>query len=168
VFVINIVIPILQISKQTSHTLVKEWFKWSIPILVIGGLAVAGYFTFIESTGAQIMCGPSKGCDDVQNSKYAILFGVIPMGMFGLAGYIAILAGWLLLHYGPVSLKKLGAFSMWSFCIFGVIFSAYLTFLEPFVLGATCMWCIASAVFMINLLWVSTPTAQQALVIIKD
>jgi uncharacterized membrane protein len=57
-----------------------------------------------------------------------------------LAGYIAIIAGWLLWQYGPISLKKPGALSVWGFCMFGVIFSIYLTFLEPFVIGATCMW----------------------------
>jgi len=31
---------------------------------------------------------------------------------------------------------------------FGVLFTIYLTFLEPFVIGATCMWCITSAILM--------------------
>jgi uncharacterized membrane protein len=53
-------------------------------------------------------------------------------------------------------------------CIFGVLFSIYLTFLEPFVIGATCMWCISSAVLMIILLLISTPAAQQALAIPDD
>jgi uncharacterized membrane protein len=164
--VLNIVIPIMQATRKTSHFLVRDWFKWSIPVLVIGGLAVAGYFTFIESTRTQVICGPSTPkCWDVQNSKYAIVFGIIPMGMFGLAGYIAIIAGWLLWQYGPISLKKPSALSIWGFCMFGVLFSIYLTFLEPFVIGATCMWCITSAVFMIILLLVSTPAAQQALAI---
>jgi uncharacterized membrane protein len=31
---------------------------------------------------------------------------------------------------------------------FGLNFSIYLTFLEPFVIGATCAWCLTSAVSM--------------------
>jgi uncharacterized membrane protein len=50
-------------------------------------------------------------------------------------------------------------------CVFGTLFSIYLTFLEPFVIGATCMWCISSAVLMIILLLASTPGAQQALAV---
>jgi hypothetical protein len=38
---------------------------------------------------------------------------------------------------------------------FGVLFSGYLTFLEPFVIGAVCMWCVSSAVVMLALLWVT-------------
>jgi uncharacterized membrane protein len=49
-----------------------------------------------------------------------------------------------------------------------VLFSIYLTFLEPFVIGATCMWCICSAVIMIILLLASTPFAQQAFAIADD
>ena len=30
----------------------------------------------------------------------------------------------------------------------GVLFSIYLTFLEPFVIGATCLWCLSSATIM--------------------
>jgi uncharacterized membrane protein len=45
-------------------------------------------------------------------------------------------------------------------CIFGVLFSTYLTYLEVFVIHATCSWCITSAVLMILLLWVSTPAVQ--------
>jgi len=34
---------------------------------------------------------------------------------------------------------------------FGTLFSIYLTFLEPFVIGATCLWCLSSAVIMTTL-----------------
>lgn len=163
VFTLNIVVPVLKITGKSSHPLVKDWYKWSIPISIVGGLAVAGYLTFIESTGTQVVCGPVGNCGDVQNSKYAILFGILPVGVLGLAGYLAILAGWLLWQFGPEPFKKWGALAIWGFCVFGVLFSTYLTFLEPFVIGATCMWCISSAVLMIVLLLVSTPTAQQLL-----
>ncbi|HLO31778.1 MAG TPA: vitamin K epoxide reductase family protein [Anaerolineales bacterium] len=168
VFVLNILIPILRMTGRSGHPLVNQWEKWSIPISVIGGLAVAGYLTFIESTGTQVMCGPLGGCQEVQSSKYAILFGVLPVGLLGFVGYLAILAGWIVWQFGPQTAKKLAVLSIWGMCIFGVLFSIYLTFLEPFVIGATCMWCISSAVLMIILLLVSTPAAQQALSIEDD
>ena len=168
VFILNMLIPVLRITGKSSHPLVKDWYKWAIPITVVGGLVVAGYLTFIESTGAQASCGPLGHCAQVQQSPYAILFGILPIGVFGLVGYIAVLAAWLVWQFGPVAMKKLGAIVTWGMCIFGVLFSAYLTFLEPFVIGATCMWCISSAVSMIILLLASTPAAQQALAIEAD
>ena len=87
VFGLNIFIPILRMIGKSSTPLINNWYKWAIPISVIGGLAVAGYLTFVESTNTLIMCGPTGGCEQVQNSKYAILFGVLPIGKLGLIGY---------------------------------------------------------------------------------
>jgi uncharacterized membrane protein len=161
VIVLNIAVLMLRLAGNTLYGLVNDWFKWAIPVLVLGGLSVAGYYVFLDLSGGDVLCGPVEGCDAVRNSRYAILFGKLPMGMFGFAGYIAVLASWLLWQFGPASLNKLGSLSMWGLCVFGVLFSTYLTFLEPFVIGATCMWCITSAVLMMLLLWVATPAAQQ-------
>ena len=162
---LNILIPVLRMTRKLSNPWVSAWQKWAIPVSILGGLAMAGYLTFIEATAAPVMCGPSGGCAAVQNSRYAILFGVLPVGVLGLIGYLAIFAGWIVWQFGPQATQKLGALSIWGMCIFGVLFSIYLTFLEPFVIGATCMWCISSAVLMIILLLISTPSAQQALAI---
>ena len=50
----------------------------------------------------------------------------------------------------------------------GTLFSIYLTFLEPFVIGAVCAWCLTSAVVMTLLLVVAVrsmtePRAASAL-----
>ena len=45
---------------------------------------------------------------------------------------------------------------VWGMALFGVIFSIYLTFLEPFVIGATCMWCITSAIVITLQFWAAT------------
>ena len=168
VLLLNVIVPILTIYGKSTHPLVQDWYKWSILFSCIAGLMVAGYLTFIESTGGPVACGPSGGCDAVQNSRYATLFGFLPVGVLGLMGYIAILAGWITLQVGPRSLQKPATVAIWAFCIFGVLFSAYLTFLEPFVIGATCMWCILSAVLMIDLLLMTTPGAQKSFAISDD
>ena len=168
VLVLNIIIPILRLTQKSTHPLVVDWNKWATPIISIGGLAVAGYLAFVEAANASPLCGPVGDCGAVQSSKYATLFGVLPIGILGLVGYIAILAAWLVRQFGPTALNKWSDLAIWGFGIFGVLFSTYLTFLEPFVIGATCMWCITSAVFMILLLWVSTPAAQQALTIPEE
>ena len=168
VFVLNIFIPILYMRGKSSHPLVNDWYKWAIPITVIGGLVVSGYLTFVEAKNIGVSCGPLGGCQEVQTSKYAILFGVLPVGLLGFIGNIAILVAWAVRQFGPQAVKKMAALSIWGMCIFGVLFSIYLTFLEPFVIGATCMWCLSSAVVMIILLLASTPAAQQALAIEDD
>ncbi len=163
VFLLNIFMPILKMSGRSTSPFVRDWNKWAILISAIGGLAIVSYLVFVESTGGPVACGPSGGCDTVQHSKFSILFGVLPVGVLGLLGYVGILASWLAWQFGPQALRKTAVLALWGMCIFGVLFSIYLTSLEPFVIGATCMWCISSAVMLMLLLLASTPSAQQAL-----
>jgi len=51
---------------------------------------------------------------------------------------------------------------------FGIAFSIYLTFLEPFVIGATCAWCLTSAIVMTALFWLAAPRARSALAVLRS
>jgi uncharacterized membrane protein len=83
------------------------------------------------------------------------LFGVLPIGVLGLAGYVAILAAWLLGRTSDRKLARYGSLALLGLAGIGLLFSIYLTFLEPFVIGATCAWCLTSAVIMSALFWFS-------------
>ncbi len=127
---------------------IMHWPAWSIPVISIFGLGVAAYLSFVEVTQTEAICGPVGNCNTVQSSPYAILFGVLPVGVLGIMGYLAILGGWLLKQFGPRSTRNLAIIALWAFAWIGILFSIYLTFLEPFVIGATCAWCITSAILM--------------------
>jgi len=162
-FILAAAMAISVMASKSPQAWERLWATWGIPILTIAGVIVASYLSFVEATQSEAVCGPLGDCGTVQESKYAIIFGILPVGVLGLAGYAAILAGWLAHQFGPLRWKNLAALAVWGMCLFGVFFSAYLTFLEPFVIGATCMWCITSAVLMILLLWNATPAARLAL-----
>jgi len=51
---------------------------------------------------------------------------------------------------------------MFLFSMFGLLFFIYLTFLEPFVIGATCAWCISSAIIMTLITLFSTAVVLNA------
>lgn len=125
----------------------------AIPLLSIAGLAVAGYLSYVELLRTPAVCGPIGDCNTVQSSPYAYLFGVIPVGLLGAVGYLLILALWGIYRFSSSGWKKPAALLGWGLVWFGVFFSAYLTFLEPFVIGATCAWCLTSAFLMTLLLW---------------
>jgi uncharacterized membrane protein len=169
VLILNIALPLLNFTQKSTYALVANWNSWAIPVLVVGGLVVAGYLTYVEVTATAPVCGPViNGCHTVQSSSYAKLFGFLPVGVVGLAGYVAILVAWLTWPLGSARLKKAGRLAIWAFCFLGVLFSTYLTYLELFVIRATCVWCITSAVLMLLLLWVSTPAAQAIFVVSHD
>ena len=136
---------------------------WAIPLLAVLGIIVAGYLAYVETTGTEAVCGPVGDCNTVQQSKYAILFGVIPVGALGFFGYIAILAAWLFTQPEDGLLSDLATMAIFGMTTFGTLFSIYLTFLEPFVIGATCAWCLTSAVIITVQMWFATDPAMAAL-----
>jgi uncharacterized membrane protein len=131
------------------------WRKWAIPVLCLVGLGVAGYLTYVETAQVEAVCGPVGDCNTVQQSEYARLFGVLPIGVLGLIGYAAMIVAWGIERWGRAPLDRLAALALAIMAFGGVVFSIYLTFLEPFVIGATCAWCLASAVIMTMLMWVT-------------
>lgn len=130
--------------------------KWLVPAFVLVGLGVAIYLAYVETTLTEAICGPIGDCNTVQQSPYARLFGVIPIGIVGMVGYLAIGATWISRQYGPTDWQTGSDLAIWAMSLAGVGFSIYLTFLEPFVIGATCLWCLTSAIIMTILLWSST------------
>jgi uncharacterized membrane protein len=138
-----------------------KW-DWLIPILCVFGIVVAGYLTYVEVTQVDAVCGPVGDCNTVQQSRFARLFGILPIGLLGLSGYAAMGIAWSISRFGREQLSDLASMLLFGMCLFGVLFSIYLTFLEPFVIGASCAWCLTSAVLMTILLWLSATHAMQA------
>lgn len=146
-----------------TESKILNWPRWVLPVLAIVGLFASLYLTYVELSHAEAVCGPIGDCNTVQQSPYAYLFGVVSVGMIGIIGYITILISWFFQQFGPESLKKYFSLLIWGMAWFGVLFSIYLTFLEPFVIGATCAWCITSAVVMTLILLASLEPAKVAL-----
>jgi uncharacterized membrane protein len=118
------------------------------PILIIIGLSVALYMSYVEITQTEAICGPIGHCNTVQQSPYTYLFGIMPIGVLGVVGYLVIALTWLVGKFGPRHWRKRSMYSFFALTIIGTLFSIYLTFLEPFVIGASCAWCLTSAVVM--------------------
>lgn len=139
------------------------WADWLFPVLVLIGLVVAGYLSYVEIQMVDAACGPVGDCNAVQGSPYARLFGFLPVGVMGVTGYIAILAAWMIKRWASGHKVALAALAVFALTLIGVVFSLYLTYLEPFVIKAVCMWCISSAVIMTLLLVLSLPAAINSL-----
>lgn len=135
---------------------------WPVPLLAVFGIAVSAYLGSVESSGAEAVCGPVGDCNAVQQSEYAALFGV-PIGVLGVIGYALLLAGWGVARLVHGRMAELALLGVAAGAFAGTLFSAYLTFLEPFVIGATCMWCITSALIMLGLLWLTAAPGWAAL-----
>jgi len=119
---------------------------WIVVVLALLGLGVAGYLTALKLGGNQaFLCRDGSGCDIVQASRYSLLAGV-PTAMWGAGVYLAI----AVLAAIPRTVRRWQALFMLAAA--AVAFSIYLTILSVFVIGATCLYCLASGVIAVALL----------------
>jgi uncharacterized membrane protein len=144
-----------------TNTLTRR--EWAVLALCLLGLGVAGYLAYVEITPAEPVCGPIGDCVAVHQSKYARLFGLVPIAVLGVVGYVSILAVWIWKRLGCWRAADLAPVAFLGLTLFGVMFSIYLTFLEPFVVGVTCAWCLTSAVSMTLLLLLVARPGWEAL-----
>ncbi|MFQ5343182.1 MAG: vitamin K epoxide reductase family protein [Anaerolineae bacterium] len=158
---------VLRPRRRTPDPDLPAW-GWVVPVLALAGLGVALYMAYVETQGVQAACGPVGDCNTVQQSPYARLFGVLPIGVVGAIGYIAMLAAWAWRRLGSDDRRRaIASLTLFSMTAFGVLFSIYLTFLEPFVIGATCAWCLSSAVIITLLLLFTARPGMQALQVLR-
>lgn len=147
------IVAMLEAITFADNTFSPIASQWAIPLITVAGLGVALYLAYIESTHTEAVCGTLGNCNTVQGSDYAYVLG-IPIGVLGIVGYGGILLAWIggqVLHYDFAEKALI------VMILFGALFSTYLTFLEPFVIGATCAWCLMSALTMLMLLWLVLP-----------
>ncbi|MFQ5426866.1 MAG: vitamin K epoxide reductase family protein [Gaiellales bacterium] len=107
--------------------------------LALAGLGIAAYLTFARYADVAIACS-TGGCETVQSSRYATVAD-IPVAVLGLVGYAAILAS--VSGSGPRSRTVTASLSA-----VGAGFSLYLIVLQASVIGAFCVWCLASDVLL--------------------
>lgn len=123
-----------------------------LAVLAVVGLSMSAYLTWVHLLGMSPIClAGGVGCEAVQSSRYAEIWG-LPVATLGMGAYLRLLLAALLRGEGGV---LLGLF----ITLVSVLFSAYLTYLELFVIYAICQWCVASAVlmlaaFILSIIWV--------------
>lgn len=163
---ISVLYQAMALARPPAAAAPQRW-RWAIPPLVVLGLIVAGYLAYVETQQVTAVCGPVGDCNAVQQSEFALLFGFLPIAVLGVLGYVGIGAAWVVARFGSGRWAHLAKLALVGMAWFGIVFSIYLTFLEPFVIGATCAWCLTSAVVMTLLFWVIAPLARPALAAVR-
>lgn len=125
-----------------------------IALMSLIGLFVALYL-WAHNAGltGPIVCGVGD-CGAVQASEFATI-GPVPVSAIGAVGYLALMglsvAG---IQPSQRNSRLIGGLLLGG-ASFGVLFSAYLTYLEAAVINAWCQYCVASAV-IITLIFLAT------------
>jgi uncharacterized membrane protein len=107
------------------------------------GLVISAYLTWVHYSGDLALCIGVGGCEIVQGSRFAVAGGV-PVALIGLGGFALIFALALvrLREAAPVWADT----TIFALSVAATVYVAYLTYIELFVLGAVCPWCVAVAV----------------------
>lgn len=121
-------------------------FYWATFGLACLGALDATYLLVYKLTNINAMCLGNGGCHDVNFSPYAEVGG-IPVSVFGMVAFLVI-ACILILESRFKNVKENGSLVIFGISLAGVAFSAYLTWLEIYVIHAICPFCMASAVIV--------------------
>jgi uncharacterized membrane protein len=120
--------------------------------MVIAGLGIvdALYLTWMKLSNNQAMCVQGLGdCWTVNTSQYSEIYG-IPIALFGAVGYLIIFGLLWSESKWPSRASNLVLLEFGTTLV-GVLFSAYLTYLELAVIKAICPFCLLSATAMLSL-----------------
>lgn len=111
-------------------------------LLVLIGLLVAGYLSYLKLAEAPAVCvetGPFD-CNVVLNSQYSELGGV-PIAYLGFAVY-AVIGAVLVLERRVKWLREWGRLLSFGIGLFAWLFSMWLVYAQFVLLEALCPWCL--------------------------
>jgi uncharacterized membrane protein len=121
--------------------------------MIVAALALAGIFLALYlllyklgMIGA-LTCSVGS-CETVNTSKWARFLG-IPVAGWGVAWYMATFAIAVASIQGRFADSPGISLALLVMTTTGLIFSAYLTWLELFVIHAICQWCVVSAILVL-------------------
>ena len=126
------------------------------------GSVVATYLLYVERSGVIAVSGPFGDCNIVLHSKHAGMFGLLPVSAISLLGYSAMIVAWIVTRRTTGTTSDLAKLSVFGIASTGTAMTIYLVYLQPFVIGATCAWCLTSAIVITILMWLSAPAVGVA------
>ncbi len=118
-----------------------------IAALALIGAFVATYLTLYKvGVIGELTCSV-KGCETVNSSRWATFLG-FPVAAWGVAFYAATFVVALIGTNRGYEDERNISQALVLMSGIGVFFSAWLTYLELFVIHAVCMWCVTSAMIV--------------------
>ncbi|MDB4875102.1 MAG: Vitamin epoxide reductase [Gemmatimonadetes bacterium] len=131
-------------------------------LVSLAGLFLGAYLTLYKfGFIGRLACNVSS-CEQVQTSRWSVFLG-LPVATWG-AGFYALMLVLAVAGLQPrfADSRRLSLL-MVLLCGWGVVFTAWLNYLEAFVIHAWCEWCIGSATIVLILFvlavldWRDTP-----------
>lgn len=136
-------------TKKTSSGpsgISRAWPYIATAALSLIGLADSIYLTVKHLTGQSVQCTVTTGCDEVLASAYATLFGY-PLAAFGALAYFSVFSLAIFVLFGYRFVRPF----LIIIVAFMTVMSLRLLYLQAFVLGKYCEFCLLSAAVTLSL-----------------
>lgn len=120
---------------------IPRWLPWLILAVSLVGFADSTYLTVQHLRGAEVGCTVIQGCGEVLTSEYSAVAG-IPTALFGALFYLTV----FILTMTYVDTRRVGLLRLVSWLTLpGFIVTLTLLYLQAFVIGHWCQFCLVSA-----------------------
>ena len=131
-----------------------------VAALALAGIFIATYLTLYKlGVIGELSCSIGS-CETVNTSKWSRFVGM-PVAAWGVLFYVEV---FIFALVGTLPRFENARFISLILVIesgFGVLFSAWLTYLELAVIHAICIWCVTSAVIVTLILFVSVADSRE-------
>jgi len=145
------------VTKSTNRSEGERSLELNLNLRVISiilsalGLLDSLYLTWVKLAGSEIYCAGIGDCDVVNSSSYSEIGG-IPIAIFGAGAYLSMLLVLSMEKRGEIW-RDNGQLVVFGLSLTGVIYSAYLTYIEVAILRAICPYCVVSALILV-FIWI--------------
>jgi uncharacterized membrane protein len=125
-----------------------------IAALALGGIGLATYLAMYKLGMIGTLACSVGSCETVNLSRYSI-FMSIPVAVWGVGFYVVLFLVALLGTMERFVNEAWVSHALLFLTGWGVLFSAWLTYLELYVIHAVCMFCVISAILVTMIFLIS-------------
>jgi len=123
--------------------------KW-MALISLAGLFLGAYLTLYKfGVIGELVCNVGS-CEKVQTSRWSVFLGV-PVATWGVGFYVMMLVLSIAGLQPRFEFSRRLSLAMLLLTGWGVLFTAWLNYLEGFVIHAWCEWCLGSAAMVLLL-----------------
>ena len=125
-----------------------------VAALALAGIFISTYLTLYKLGVVGELSCTIGSCETVNTSRWSVFLG-LPVAAWGLFFYVDVFAVALAGTTRRLENQPIISIVLVAEAAIGVLFSAWLTYLELAVIHAICIWCVTSAVIVLLILLVS-------------
>jgi uncharacterized membrane protein len=123
--------------------------KW-MALISLAGLFLGAYLTLYKVGVIGVLACNVGSCEQVQTSRWSVFLG-LPVATWGVGFYLLMLVLSIAGLQPRFSDSRQLSLAVMLLAGWGVVFTAWLNYLEAFVIHAWCEWCLGSAAMVVLL-----------------